>query len=108
MVSTSNTPFTFSGQRGSPPNIDKSLCKMRELNGYAREVFVNSGFIKINSPESALPYILNISVEGYKSETLLHFLESKNIFVSSGSACAKGEASYVLTALGLNKKRSAK
>ena len=43
---------------------------------------------------------------GYRSETLLHFLESKNIFVSSGSACAKGEASYVLSVLGLDKKRS--
>ncbi len=96
----------FEGAVNELSDIDKSLCKMREINNYAREVFVNSGFIKINSPESALPYILNISVEGYKSETLLHFLESKNIFVSSGSACAKGEASYVLTALGLNKKRS--
>ena len=40
---------------------------------------------------------------GYRSETLLHFLESKNVFVSSGSACAKGQGSYVLREMGLKK-----
>ncbi|MBR2489111.1 MAG: aminotransferase class V-fold PLP-dependent enzyme, partial [Clostridia bacterium] len=49
---------------------------------------------------------LNISVIGYRSETLLHFLESRNIYVSSGSACAKGETSYVLAALGLSRQHA--
>ncbi len=87
-------------------DINKALIRVNELNLYARKVFSESGFAEINSPDDALPFILNISVTGYRSETLLHFLEAKGIFVSSGSACAKGEASYVLTALGLNKKRS--
>lgn len=87
-------------------DINKTLSKIKELNLYARKAFCDSGFAEINSPADALPFILNISVSGYRSETLLHFLEAKEIFVSSGSACAKGEASYVLTALGLNKKRS--
>lgn len=85
--------------------IEERLDYIKELNDYAREKFLESGFIEINSPPCALPYILNISVLGFRSETLLHFLESKNIFVSSGSACAKGETSYVLSALGLNKQR---
>ena len=96
----------FEGAVKELKNIKTAEEKMRELNLYAREVFENSGFVKINSPNEALPYILNISVEGYRSETLLHFLENKNIIVSSGSACAKGEASYVLKALGLDRKRS--
>ena len=41
------------------------------------------------------------SVPGYKSETLLHFLAQKEIYVSSGSACSKGAKSPVLTAMGL-------
>lgn len=61
-------------------------------------------FVKINSTDEGLPYILNISVVGYRSETILHFLDSKGIFVSSGSACAKGELSHTLTAMGLSKK----
>ncbi len=86
-------------------NLEEGLKKINEVNLYAREIFASSGFIEINSPKDSLPYILNISVPFYRSETLLHFLESRNIFVSSGSACAKGETSYVLAALGLDQKR---
>lgn len=43
------------------------------------------------------PHILSISVKGIPAEVLLHFLESKEIFVSSGSACAKGKKSHVLS-----------
>ncbi len=93
------------GAMESLGNINGYYEQIKELNTYARTIFENSGFIEINSPENSLPYILNISVTGYRSETLLHFLEQKNIFVSSGSACAKGEPSYVLKALGLNVKR---
>lgn len=96
----------FEGAVSSLPDINTALENMKNLNEYARKCFAESGFIKINSPKNALPYILNISVTGYRSETLLHFLERKNIFVSSGSACAKGEQSYVLKVLGLTQKES--
>lgn len=96
----------FLGAVEELPNIKMQYEKMRELNAFARERFLASGFIEINSPKDASPYILNISVLGFRSETLLHYLESKNIFVSSGSACAKGETSYVLSALGLDRKHS--
>jgi len=62
--------------------------------------------VVINSPHDALPYIVNISVTGIKSETLLHYLEEKQIYVSSGSACAKGKQSHVLTSMGLPKIRT--
>lgn len=55
----------------------------------------------VNSPEGAVPYILNLSAPGIRSETLLHFLAERGVFVSSGSACSKGKKSPVLTALGL-------
>ena len=77
-------------------DVKNTLCKMSELNQYARKTLSEIGGLHINSGENALPFILNISLEGYRSETLLHFLESKGIFVSSGSACSKGKASYVL------------
>ena len=96
----------FMGALKELGSLEENYKKISSINLYARELFTASGFIDINSPENSLPYILNISVVGYRSETLLHFLESKNIFVSSGSACAKGEASYVLSALGLDKKSS--
>ena len=87
------------------PNMQKELEKMKALNDYAREKLLTLDGVVINSPENALPFILNISVLGYRSETLLHFLESKNIFVSSGSACAKGQGSFVLREMGLGGNR---
>lgn len=56
--------------------------------------------ICINSPEDALPYVVNISALGIRSETMLHYLASKNVYVSSGSACSKGKKSRVLSQLG--------
>ena len=59
----------------------------------------------INSPEAAAPYIINLSVEGIRSEIMIPELEQFEIYVSSGSACAKGERSHVLTAMGLPEDR---
>lgn len=60
--------------------------------------------IRINtSLENSSPYILNISFLHTRGEVLLHYLEEKEIYVSTGSACSsKGtEKSHVLKALGL-------
>ncbi len=61
----------------------------------------------INSPADSLYSILNVSFTGVRSEVLLHILESKGIYVSSGSACnsKKGSASYVLSAMNLGRER---
>lgn len=81
------------------------LKLQKELWSYARDELLKTGLVTINSDDDCLPYVLNISVEGYRSETLLHFLEAKGIYVSSGSACAKGEGSYVLKEMGLSAAR---
>ena len=57
--------------------------------------------LRFHMPKVNVPYIVHLSVPGYKSETLLHFLAQKDIYVSSGSACSKGAKSPVLTAMGL-------
>ena len=57
------------------------------------------GGVRVNSPTDGLPYILNFSVEGIRSETMLHHLASRGVYVSSGSACAKGKQSHVLEAM---------
>lgn len=41
-----------------------------------------------------VPYILNISFPGTLSEVLLHALENKGIYVSSGSACSSKKKKY--------------
>lgn len=83
------------------PNIENQLKIQNELFTYAKELFKKSDLIKVNSSDSGCPYVLNISLLGYRSETVLHFLEKRNIFISSGSACSKGKKSYVLKEIGL-------
>lgn len=74
------------------------------LNSYLKEELKKLDDVTINSSDNALPYVLNISVQGIKSETMLHHLEQDSVYVSSSSACAKGKKSYVLKALGLSDK----
>ena len=104
---TESVPL-IAGLRGAleeMPSCDKFLSHTAALREIAIEKLTAAGIAEINSPENAAPYILNFSVNGYRSETLLHFLESKSIFVSSGSACAKGKGSHVLRAMGLPQQR---
>ncbi len=59
--------------------------------------------VKLNLPEVAAPHVLSVTLPGIKSETMLHFLSGKGIYVSSGSACSshsKG-ASPTLLSFGL-------
>ena len=47
------------------------------------------------------PHILSISMPGWRSEVLMSFLESREIYVSRSSACKQGRRSHVLEALGM-------
>lgn len=62
--------------------------------------------VEINSPEEGSPYVVNISAAGKRSEIMLHYLESRGIYVSSGSACSKGQQSGVLGQFGISGKRA--
>lgn len=89
------------GDKSSYERIAHLNLKLRE--GLASEV----SDIRINSPENAVPYILNISFLGTKGEVILHKLEQEGIYVSTGSACSSGRngksGSHVLKAMGLSK-----
>ena len=79
-------------------------CQQRLLGGLAamEGVVIHgpAGAGAEGMPEAA-PYIVNASFTGIRSEVLLHSLEDKGIYVSSGSACSshKRAGSPVLTAI---------
>lgn len=50
-------------------------------------------------PPRHAPHILNLTVPNIKSETMLHFLSSEGICVSSGSACSSNGAHHASAAL---------
>ena len=56
-----------------------------------------------NTLTDTAPHIVSVSFEGIRSEILLHALEEKGIYVSSGSACASNhpDLSGTLKAIGL-------
>ncbi|MBR7071056.1 MAG: cysteine desulfurase [Clostridia bacterium] len=87
------------------PEEKNQLPRMQELWYYARDRFTALPGVEMNSPEGCLPYIFNMSVMGYRSETLLNALDQYGICVSSGSACAKGKGSTVLLESGLLPRR---
>lgn len=87
-------------------DIENNYEKIKALNEYAKENLLKIDGVELNSPENALPYVLNISAGRVRSETMLHFLEELDVFVSSGSACAKGKPSYVLESMGFERSRA--
>ena len=87
-------------------NIDKNYDYVSKLNSYAKEKLLKIDGVVLNSPENALPYVLNISAGKVRSETMLHFLENLEVYVSSGSACAKGKPSYVLESMNIGRDRA--
>ena len=86
-------------------NQSTAYRNAEEINAYLTARLKTLDFITINScGDNRSPYILNFSVDGIRSEIMLHFLESKGIYVSSGSACSKGGKSKVLAAFGVSDK----
>ncbi len=58
--------------------------------------------VVINSNEDTSPYVVNLSFLDCKGEVLVHALEEKNIYCSTGSACHKGSGSQILMNYGLS------
>lgn len=87
------------------PSLEEEYEQISALKQACTERLSQLAGITFNSPANSLPYILNISVDGIRAETMLHHLASRGVYVSSGSACAKGKQSHVLLAMGLDKKR---
>ncbi len=80
-------------------NMLVNIKKYTQFKEYLLEKLHEFDNIVINSPKNAAPYIINFAFLGYKSETLLHFLENENVYISSGSSCSKGSKSKTLTSM---------
>ncbi len=57
--------------------------------------------------DGAAPHILCMSLPGYPSANIVTDLGEQGICISAGSACHKGKASHVITAMGLPKRTAA-
>ncbi|MCR5207458.1 MAG: cysteine desulfurase [Eubacterium sp.] len=89
---------------GLIPDLKEQSEKIKALNAYTKNALFKIDGLKFNSPENASDYILNVYVPTFMtSQTVVQHLSSEyGICVSSGSACAKGKKSHVLTAMKLS------
>lgn len=68
-------------------NLEENYDYVKELNEIVRKELSGYKKIRINSNEKGSPYILNISIAGYKTEEFQRKLEEFEIYVSTKSAC---------------------
>lgn len=66
------------------------------------ELVPDIAYISPREREARAPHIVALSVPGLRGEVVLHALEERNVYVSTGSACSsrRGKQSHVLAALG--------
>ena len=88
-------------------DFDEKVDKMYELRDYFVSELEKLDGVHINGMrgrESA-PHVVSAGFEGVRAEVLLHALEDKNIYVSSGSACSSNKPglSSTLVAIGTKK-----
>ncbi len=86
-------------------HLKENQLHLYELRDYFISKVLEIPQAKLNGQSDA-PHIVNISFPNMRGEVLLHVLESKGIYVSTGSACASKNKSYshVLEAIGLDEK----
>lgn len=74
---------------------------LRSLKEYFSEKVATLPDTRINGPlgELGAPHIVSVGFAGVRSEVLLHALEERGIYVSSGSACSSNKTLPVSTVL---------
>ena len=86
--------------------LDEHLAYMAEIRAYAVEKLTEiPGLVLVGEGEA--PHILSVSLPGYPSQNIVTDLGEQGICISAGSACHRGRASHVLTAMGLDKRTAA-
>lgn len=88
-------------------DLDMKVALMRELKVHFLKGISQIEDIAVHglTDESSAPHIISVGIAGIRSEVLLHTLEDKGIYVSSGSACASNHpaVSGVLKGIGTPK-----
>lgn len=87
-------------------NFEANREYLKNLRDYCAKLLVeNIDNVVINGNSSPVN-IISASFEGVRGEVLLHTLETKEIYLSTGSACnsKNTKTSYVIDALGLDRK----
>ena len=87
-------------------NFEEKISKMIELKDYFIDRVTGIENVLVNSSkgEEGAPHVISVSFIGVRSEVMLHSLEDKNIYISSGSACSSNKPSVSATLKGIGLK----
>lgn len=88
-------------------DFESKIAHLYELKDYFIDELEKLPDVQVNSKKGtdSAPQIVSASFKGVRAEVLLHSLEDKGIYVSSGSACSSNKPglSNTLVAIGLDK-----
>lgn len=85
-------------------NLEARHQRIAEIRSFIIDRLGKESFVHFNLPQNSCDGILNLSLLGQKSETVLNALSMKGIYVSASSACSSKKAeNRVLKAFGLPK-----
>ena len=88
-------------------HIHERLEKVKALNRMLREALSQYPAVRINSPEDAVPHILNVSVAGIRGTEMQRLLAEKGVCVSVKSACStEGAPSKAVFAVSRDRKNA--
>lgn len=89
-------------------DLDAETKKLYDLKRYFIKGLSRMDYVFINGPqdETGAAHIVSASIAGIRSEVLLHALEERGIYVSSGSACSshKHTRSATLESMGVERR----
>ncbi len=100
---TENLPYALglaAAAQKLAPTLRERTARVQELNDRLRAGLAAFPTVEINSPADGVPEILNFSQNRIKSETMLAWLAEAKMYVSSASACGRGEPSHTLAVMG--------
>ena len=86
---------------------EERTSRVRSLNQKLRDALSAYPKVRINSPESAVPHILNLSVQGVKGTAFQRSLDEEGVCVSVKSACSvEGQPSRAVFAVSRDRKNA--
>ena len=86
------------------PSLVEDLKREQELLAMIIDAVSDMDGVLINGCHEA-PHILSLSIPGVPTQNSINILQDAGIYVSAGSACAKGHRSHTLTAMNLSPER---
>ena len=82
------------------PTLREDLARENEIKEYIRAGLSAMDGVVLNGAQNA-PHIVSFAIPGVRSQGLINCLQDQEVYVSAGSACAKGHRSHVLEAMGV-------